>query len=274
MNQNSDAAVAALAGRGVTSLPPLGFVLGTGLGGLADEAGDALAIPYSEIPGFPVPSVSTHHGRLVVGALEGRRVALFQGRGHYYERGDPRAMFVAIETFKRLGGRTLFLTNAAGGLHSHWRPPALAAIVDHINFAGVNPLIGLPTDDRFVPLTQAYDRDLLAALRKAARSVDIDLHEGVYMWFSGPSFETPAEIRAAKILGADLVGMSTVPEALIARYFGLRCVAASLVTNFAAGLHGGDPSHQETYEVAARGAEQFRRLLRAFIATHDGSGAA
>jgi len=274
MSQDSDAAVAALAGRGVTSLPPLGFVLGTGLGGLADEAGDALAIPYSEIPGFPVPSVSTHHGRLVVGALEGRRVALFQGRGHYYERGDPRAMFVAIETFKRLGGRTLFLTNAAGGLHSHWRPPALAAIVDHINFAGVNPLIGLPTDDRFVPLTQAYDRDLLAALRKAARSVDIDLHEGVYMWFSGPSFETPAEIRAAKILGADLVGMSTVPEALIARYFGLRCVAASLVTNFAAGLHGGDPSHQETYEVAARGAEQFRRLLRAFIATHDGSGAA
>jgi len=274
MSQDSDAAVAALAGRGVTSLPPLGFVLGTGLGGLADEAGDALAIPYSEIPGFPVPSVSTHHGRLVVGALEGRRVALFQGRGHYYERGDPRAMFVAIETFKRLGGRTLFLTNAAGGLHSHWRPPALAAIVDHINFAGVNPLIGLPTDDRFVPLTQAYDRDLLAALRKAARSVDIDLHEGVYMWFSGPSFETPAEIRAAKILGADLVGMSTVPEALIARYFGLRCVAASLVTNFAAGLHGGDPSHQETYEVAARGAEQFRRLLRAFIAAHDGSGAA
>ncbi len=272
MSENSDAALAAVAKRGVTSLPPLGLVLGSGLGGLADEAEDAVAIPYQDIPGFPVPSVAGHGGRLVVGVLEGRRVALFQGRGHYYERGDPRAMFIAIETFKRLGGRTLFLTNAAGGLHTHWRPPTLAAITDHINFAGVNPLIGLPTDERFVPMTLSYDRELLAALKKAARSVDVDLHEGVYMWFSGPSFETPAEIRAAKILGADLVGMSTVPEVLIARLFGLRCVAASLVTNYAAGLSGGDPSHKETQDFAALGAEQFRRLLRAFIAAHDESG--
>ncbi len=271
MTEPSDAAVAALAERGVKSLPPLGFVLGSGLGGLADEAEDALAIPYSEIPGFPVPSVAGHAGRLVIGVLEGRRVALFQGRGHYYERGDARAMFAAIETFKRLGGRTLFLTNAAGGLHTHWRPPTLVAITDHINFAGVNPLIGLGADDRFVPMTQAYDRELLATLRQAARAAEVDLHEGVYMWFSGPSFETPAEIRAAKILGADLVGMSTVPEVLIARYFGLRCAAVSLVTNFAAGLLGGDPSHQETQEVAALGARQFRRLLRAFIAARDGS---
>jgi len=269
MNPCSDAAIEALAKRGVTSLPPLGLVLGSGLGGLADEVEDALAIPYRDIPGFPVPSVAGHSGRLVVGALEGRRVALFQGRGHYYERGDSRAMFAAIETFQRLGGRTLFLTNAAGGLHAHWRPPALAAIVDHINFAGANPLIGLPTDERFVPLTQAYDRELLATLKRAARSADVDLREGVYMWFSGPSFETPAEIRAAKILGADLVGMSTVPEVLIARFFGLRCVAASLVTNFAAGLSGGDPSHKETQEVAQLGSQQFRRLLRAFIAAHD-----
>jgi purine-nucleoside phosphorylase len=265
----TDAAVAALAKRGLTSLPPLGLVLGSGLGGLADEAEDALTIPYSEIPGFPAPSVAGHAGRLVVGALEGRRVALFQGRGHYYERGDARAMFVAVETFKRLGGRTLFLTNAAGGLHAHWRPPALVAIVDHINFAGANPLIGLPADDRFVPMTEAYDRQLLASLKKAARSAKVELHEGVYMWFSGPSFETPAEIRAAKVLGADLVGMSTVPEVLIARYFGLRCVAVSLVTNFAAGLAGGDPSHKETQKVAALGSQQFRRLLSAFIAAHD-----
>jgi purine-nucleoside phosphorylase len=265
----SDAALAALAERGVASLPPLGFVLGSGLGALADEVEDALAIPYSDIPGFPAPSVAGHRGRLVVGALEGRRVALFQGRGHYYERGDARAMFVAIETFKRLGGRTLFLTNAAGGLHTHWRPPTLVAITDHINFAGANPLIGLPNDDRFVPMTQAYDRALLASLKEAARTAAVDLHEGVYMWFSGPSFETPAEIHAAKILGASLVGMSTVPEVLIARFFGLRCVAASLVTNFAAGLSGGDPSHKETQEFAALGSQQFRRLLRAFIAAHD-----
>jgi len=267
--KSTDAAIAALARRGVTALPPLGLVLGSGLGGLAEEAADALVIPYAEIPGFPVASVAGHAGRLVVGALEGRRVALFQGRGHYYERGDARAMAVAIEAFKRLGGCTLFLTNAAAGLHARWRPPALVAITDHINFAGVNPLIGLSTDDRFVSMTQGYDRRLLASLQAAARSAEVDLHEGVYMWFSGPSFETPAEIRAAKILGADLVGMSTVPEVMIARYFGLRCVAVSLVTNFAAGLFGGDPSHQETQGTAALGSRPFRRLLRAFIAAHD-----
>ncbi len=153
MTSQSAAAIVALADRGISTLPPLGLVLGSGLGGLADEAEDAVVIPYADIPGFPVPSVAGHSGRLVVGKLAGKRVALFQGRGHYYERGDPRAMFVAIETFKRLGGRTLFLTNAAGGLHADWPPPALAAIVDHINFAGANPLIGLPTDERFVPLT-------------------------------------------------------------------------------------------------------------------------
>ncbi len=244
-------------------------MLGSGLGGLADEAEEAVAIPYAEIPGFPVPSVAGHNGRLVIGKLAGKRVALFQGRGHYYERGDAREMFTAIEIFHRLGGRALLLTNAAGGLHADWPPPALVAITDHINFAGANPLIGLPSDKRFVPLTQAYDRALLATLKKAATTAEVALREGVYMWFSGPSFETPAEIRAAKILGADLVGMSTVPEVLIARYFGLRCVAASLVTNFAAGLSGGDPSHEETQAVAAAGSRQFRALLKAFVAAYE-----
>jgi purine-nucleoside phosphorylase len=263
------AALAALADRGLSELPPLGLVLGSGLGGLADEAEEAVAIPYAEIPGFPVPSAAGHSGRLVIGKLAGKRVALFQGRGHYYERGDAREMFAAIETFHRLGGKALLLTNAAGGLHADWPPPALAAIVDHINFAGANPLIGLPGDKRFVPLTQAYDRALLATLKAAARAAEVELREGVYMWFSGPSFETPAEIRAAKILGADLVGMSTVPEVLIARYFGLRVAACSLVTNFAAGLSGGDPSHDETQAVAARGSRQFRALLKAFIAAYE-----
>ena len=262
------AALAALAARGATSLPSLAFVLGSGLGPLADEAEDALAIPYTEIPGFPQPSVAGHKGRLVVGELEGRRVALFQGRGHYYERGNPAAMAVLIEAFKTLGGKTLFLTNAAGGLHPEWTPPALVAITDHINFAGVNPLIGRASDDRFVPLTRAYDPALLDMLRGAARATGVALREGVYMWFNGPSFETPAEIRMAKLLGADLVGMSTVPEVILARFNGLSVVAASLVTNFAAGLSGGDPSHAETQEFAARGSAEFRRLLRAFIRAH------
>jgi len=262
----TDAAIAALKARDIQALPPLAIVLGSGLGPLADEAENAIAIPYSAIPGFPQPTVAGHAGRLVVGAIAGRPVALFQGRGHYYERGDPGAMRVAIETFRRLGGETLILTNAAGGLNKEWNPPALVAITDHINFAGVNPLVGAEGGDRrFVPLTQAYDRALIAKLHQAARSEDVALREGVYMWFSGPSFETPAEIRAARALGADLVGMSTVPEVILARFFGLRCAAVSVVTNFAAGLSGGDPSHEETQEYARLASDRFRRLLRAFI---------
>jgi purine-nucleoside phosphorylase len=273
MTPNADAAIETLARHGLTSLPPLGFVLGSGLGVLADEVEGPISVPYTEIPGFPQPSVAGHKGRLVVGTLERRRVALFQGRGHYYEHGDPRAMGVAIETFKRLGGRTLFLTNAAGGMHTEWQPPTLVAIADHINFSGTNPLIGFNSDDRFVPLTSAYAPALLATLKRAAKKAGVTLHEGVYMWFNGPSFETPAEIRMAKLLGADLVGMSTVPEVILARLHGLDCVAVSLVTNFAAGLSGGDPSHEETQEFARRGSEQFRRLLRAFIFAHTGSSA-
>jgi purine-nucleoside phosphorylase len=265
MNESVDVAVAALETRGVDSLPPLAIVLGSGLGPFANEASDAIAVSYANIPGFPVPSVEGHAGRLVVGAIEGQRVALFQGRGHYYERGDANAMRVAIETFRALGGETLLLTNAAGGLNKEWRPPALVAIRDHINFAGANPLIGASGSDRFVPLTQAYDAALIANLHEAARATDVELHDGVYMWFSGPSFETPAEIRAARVLGADLVGMSTVPEVILARRAGLRCAAVSVVTNYAAGLAGGDPSHEETQEVAAKAADAFKRLLRAFI---------
>jgi purine-nucleoside phosphorylase len=272
MTANLDAAIAALKARGLETLPPLGIVLGTGLGSLADSARHASVVAYPDIPGFPVPTVEGHAGRLVVGDIEGRRVALFQGRGHYYERGDPRAMAVAIETFRALGGETLLLTNAAGGLNQGWRPPSLVAITDHINFSGMNPLIGHPGKDSFVPLTHAYEEGLRAKLHEAARANDVELHEGVYMWFSGPSFETPAEIRAARILGADLVGMSTVPEVILARRAGLRCAAVSVVTNFAAGLAGGDPSHDETQEYARLGADRFQRLLRAFIRAYPPGG--
>ncbi len=263
-----DDALAALRQRGVASLPPTGIVLGSGLGSLADEAENTISVPYEDIPGFPVPTVSGHAGRLVVGEIEGRRVALFQGRGHYYERGDARAMAVALASFKRLGGEALFLTNAAGGLREEWRPPALVAITDHINYAGANPLIGLASDERFVPLVDAYDPPLRDRLRRAASEAGIDLQEGVYMWFSGPSFETPAEIRAAKLLGADLVGMSTVPEVILARLLGLKCLAVSVVTNFGAGLKGGNPSHEETKELALAGSANFKRLVRAFLTHH------
>ena len=265
MDQDIGGAIVALRKHGFDSLPPLGIVLGSGLGPLADEAAGAVAVAYMELPGFPVPSVEGHAGRLVVGAIEGRRVALFQGRGHYYERGDPNAMRVAIDTFQSLGGKSLLLTNAAGGLRTEWRPPSLVAITDHINFSGTNPLIGHAGADRFVPLTRAYDPSLIETLHRAARASNVELHEGVYMWFCGPSFETPAEIRAARTLGADLVGMSTVPEVILARRAGLRVAAVSVVTNYAAGLEGGDPSHDETQEYARLAADRFKRLLRAFI---------
>ena len=268
MDPSPDAAIGALRSRGLNSLPELGIVLGSGLGAFADEARDAIAISYLDIPGFPIPTVEGHAGRLVVGAIAGRRVALFQGRGHYYERGDPGAMRPAIDAFRKLGGRALLMTNAAGGLNKEWRPPALVAITDHINFSGTNPLIGHIGHDRFVPLTKAYDETLLVSLHEAARAADVELNEGVYMWFSGPSFETPAEIRAARILGADLVGMSTAPEVILARRAGLRCAAVSVVTNYAAGLAGGDPSHEETQAVANQAADRFKRLLRAFIGAY------
>ncbi|HLX98357.1 MAG TPA: purine-nucleoside phosphorylase [Roseiarcus sp.] len=269
MNSPAGAAIAALKSRGLDRLPPLAIVLGSGLGAFADEARDAIAISYLDIPGFPVPSVEGHAGRLVVGMIEGKRVALFQGRGHYYERGDANAMRVAIDAFRALGGEALLLTNAAGGLRQEWRPPALVAIADHINFSGMNPLIGHPGADRFTPLTKAYDEKLRASLHEAARGAGVEPNEGVYMWFSGPSFETPAEIRAARILGADLVGMSTVPEVILARRAGLRCAAVSVVTNYASGLSGGDPSHEETQAVAAQAADRFKRLLRGFIRQYE-----
>jgi purine-nucleoside phosphorylase len=261
----ADAAIGALKAHGLDSAPSLAIVLGSGLGAFADEARDATAISYLDVPGFPVPTVEGHAGRLVVGSIEGRRVALFQGRGHYYERGDANAMRVAIDTFRKLGGEALLMTNAAGGLNTDWAPPSLVAITDHINFSGANPLIGHIGHDRFVPLTKAYDEELLTSLHEAAKTADVALNRGVYMWFSGPSFETPAEIRAARILGADLVGMSTVPEVILARRAGLRCAAVSVVTNYAAGLAGGDPSHAETQAVASHAADRFKRLLRAFI---------
>ena len=159
MHSPPDATIDALGSHGLDLLPPLAIVLGSGLGAFADEARDAVAISYLDIPGFPVPSVEGHAGRLVVGTIEGQRVALFQGRGHYYERGDANAMRIAIDAFRKLGGETLLLTNAAGGLRQEWRPPALVAITDHINFSGMNPLIGYSGADRFVPLTRAYDRE-------------------------------------------------------------------------------------------------------------------
>jgi purine-nucleoside phosphorylase len=263
---HDDGAAAAAHVRARSDLPfGFGIVLGSGLGGVADEIEDAISFPYAELPGFPVSTVSAHAGQLVAGKLAGVPVVVMAGRAHYYERGDAAAMRPVIGMLKHLGCHSAFLTNAAGSLREEVPPATLMTIVDHINLAGANPLIGEPTDARFVGLTSAYDPEYRISLQLAARYERVPLAEGVYAWFSGPSFETPAEIRAARVIGADAVGMSTVPEVILARFFGLRVAAVSIITNYAAGMTGAELSHEETKEIAPRGAVFLERLLRRFL---------
>lgn len=244
--------------------PEYGLILGSGLGHLSAQV-EGVAIPYDELPGFPHAGVSGHVPQLVIGRLEGRRVAVFGGRSHYYEHGRADAMRLPLEVLSKLGCTRLILTNAAGSLRADIPPGGLMLLNDHIAFAGTNPLIGEPSDARFVPLTDAHDAAMRAALVDAAQATGVDLPEGVYCWFSGPSFETPAEIRAARILGADAVGMSTVPEIILGRFLGLRCAAISVVTNMGAGLSDEAISHDHTKAMAPLGAAKLEAVLRRFL---------
>jgi purine-nucleoside phosphorylase len=240
------------------------LILGSGLGHLAGGV-DGVAIPYADLPGFPHAGVSGHNPQLVVGRLEGRRVAVLGGRAHYYEAGNASAMRLPLEVVQALGAETLLLTNAAGSFRPDIPPGDLMLIADHINYSGLNPLIGEPSDRRFVAMADAYDPGLRAGLHGAAAAEGIDLRSGVYAWYSGPSFETPAEIRALRILGADAVGMSTVPEVILARFLGLRVAAVSVITNMAAGMSDEKLSHEHTKAMAPLGAAKLERILRRFL---------
>ena len=242
----------------------LGLILGSGLGHLAGAV-DGVAIPYADLPGFPHVGVSGHNPNLVIGDLEGVRVAVFGAREHYYENGNPAAMRPALEALRDLGAGMLIATNAAGSMRPDIRPGDLMLLSDHINFSGLNPLIGERTDARFVPMTAAHDPKIRAGLRAAAQAEGLPLPEGVYAWYSGPSFETPAEIRAIRTLGADAVGMSTVPEVILARFLGLRVAAISTITNMAAGLSDEQISHEHTKAMAPLGAAKLERILRQFL---------
>jgi purine-nucleoside phosphorylase len=247
-------------------IPAVGIVLGSGLGDFVKAVDGAVAIPYRELQGFPVPGVSGHAGSLIIGKISGLPAAVMAGRGHLYEHGRADTMRVALETMKALGIGSLILTNAGGSLREEFPPGSVMLITDHINFAGTNPLIGEASDARFVGMSEAYDLPLRRAALTAADEEGIALHQGVYMWFSGPTFETPAEIRAARSLGADAVGMSTVPEVIVARFLGLRVLAFSVVTNYGAGMRGGELSHGGTKEVAPRGGEKLARVLKRVLA--------
>lgn len=246
-------------------VPKLAIVLGSGLGTLSAAIRDAVRIPYAELPGFPLGGVSGHAAEVVSGRLGRTPVLMLSGRSHYYEHGDAAAMRPALEVLAGIGITSLVLTNAAGSLEPDMPPGSVMLIEDHINFAGANPLIGEATDRRFVGMTTAYDPGLRNAIEKAAAASGTPLAKGVYMWFSGPSFETPAEIRMARVLGAQAVGMSTVPEVIIARFLGMRVAACSVITNYAAGMTGAELSHDETRDMAPVGGDRLAAILKAML---------
>jgi len=249
--------------------PRVAIVLGSGLGGVADSVQRAVRVPYREIPGFPEPGAPGHRGELVGGTLEGVPVVVQSGRFHLYEGHAPAVAALPTRMFARLGVRTLIVTNAAGGIRHTFRPPTLMLIADHINLMFRNPLVGpvAEGEERFPDMSDPYDPELRAVARDVARSQRIALEEGVYAALLGPSFETPAEVRMLARLGADAVGMSTVPEVIAARARGLRCLGFSSITNVAAGLSGSalQLSHQEVLAAGQQLAGQLERLIRGVL---------
>lgn len=246
-------------------MPRTAIILGSGLGGLVESLTGPVKISFGDLKGFPVSGVSGHSGELIAGELAGKPVILLSGRVHYYETGDAGAMRVPIQCLKEIGVENLILTNSAGSVDVDMAPGSVMQISDHIDFSGRNPLIGEPTDKRFVGMTNAYDAKLAEAMRNAATDIGVNLFSGVYMWFSGPSFETPAEIRMSRILGANAVGMSTVPEVILGRFFDLNIAAFSVITNYAAGMTGAELSHDETKEMAPKGGENLTRILISWL---------
>lgn len=250
-------------------VPRAGIVLGSGLGSLADDIEDAVSIPFEDLPGWPVATAPGHLGRLILGRLAGVPVVALQGRFHLYEGNAPGLVIQPVLLFKQLGASLVILTNAAGGANPAFGPGTLMIISDHINFTGVSPLMGQNAEElgeRFTDLTDVWTPAHRAALRAAGEAEGVALEEGVYMGFLGPNFETPAEVRMARALGADAVGMSTVVEAIAARWIGLEVAGVSLVTNAGAGYDGVPLVHEEVLAAGAAAGPRLARVLRRFIA--------
>ncbi|WP_333713187.1 purine-nucleoside phosphorylase [Yoonia sp.] len=264
MSRNADDLAGLIRARAGDAPVRLGLILGSGLGHIANEV-DGVAIPYGDLPGFPHAGVSGHNPNLVIGELEGVRVAVFGGRAHYYESGRGDAMRLPLEVLGALGAEAMIATNAAGSMRPDMPTGSIMCLSDHINFSGLNPLIGEPTDARFVPMKDAYDPAIRAGLHAAADAADVEMADGIYAWYSGPSFETPAEIRAIRLLGADAVGMSTVPEVILARFLGLKAAAISTITNMAAGMSDEAISHEHTKAMAPIGAAKLEKVLRGYL---------
>ena len=252
-----------------TLVPEVGIVLGSGLGGLADELTDAVAIPFGDLPGWPAATAPGHAGRLLIGHLAGRPAVLLQGRFHMYEGNDPGLVIQPVLLFKRLGARIVVLTNAAGGLNPAFGPGTLMVIRDHINLTGRNPLIGPNADSigaRFPDLTEAWSARLRERLHASGAAEGVGLEEGVYVGLTGPNYETPAEVRMLAAQGGDAVGMSTVLECIAARWAGLDVCGVSLVTNAGAGYTGATLNHEEVLEAGAESGPRLARVIRRFVA--------
>jgi purine-nucleoside phosphorylase len=251
-----------------TREPRVAVVLGSGLGAFADELGDPAEIPYSEIPGWPVSTAAGHAGKLVFGKLGKLDVAVMAGRAHLYEGYTPAQVTMGVRVLHRLGARSVVFTNAAGGINLSYQQGALVLISDHINLQGSNPLIG-PNDDsegpRFPDMTEAYSAAYRAKALQVARQLKIRLDEGVYAALTGPNYETPAEIRYLRTIGADLVGMSTVPEVIVANHLGMQVLAISCVTNMAAGILPQKLDHKEVMEVGYRVGDTLIQFLKALL---------
>lgn len=241
-----------------------GMILGSGLGELAEEIEGAAVIPYADIPHFPVSTVAGHAGQLVYGTLAGKKVLAMQGRFHFYEGHDMLTVTYPVRVMKALGAHSLIVTNACGGVNENFAPGDLMLITDHINYMGTNPLIGANDDTlgpRFPDMSHAYDEAYQTTAEKTARTLGLSLQKGVYMAFSGPTYETPAEVRMARGMGADAVGMSTVPEVITAVHAGLRVLGVSCITNLAAGMQA-NLNHKEVVETTERVKESFKALIK------------
>lgn len=248
--------------------PDIAIILGSGLGRLAEKVEGAQMIPYTDIPYWPHSTAPGHAGKLVIGSLEGRLVAVMQGRVHYYEGYTMEEVTFPIRVLGSLGIKALLVTNASGGINTDIPAGTITAIEDHINYMGTNPLIGENNDywgPRFPDMTMAYDREFLKDLERAAKKEGIRLEKGVYIAFPGPSFETPAEIRMAKNMGADLVGMSTVPEVIVAGHMGIRVCGISCIANYAAGITDQRLSHKEVLDSMNNTADSLCTLISAFL---------
>ena len=245
----------------------IGMILGSGLAESISLENEK-KIAYQEIPNFPVSTVPGHKSEWVGGTLHGKRICMMRGRFHMYEGWTMEQIAMPIRVMKRLGVKALIVTNAAGGVNTGFAPGDLMLITDTINFSGLNPLIGANLDEfgpRFPDMSREFDADFIAVARSVAAAQGLTLREGVYMWFSGPSFETPAEIRMARVLGADAVGMSTVPEVIVARHCGIRVLGVSCITNMAAGILDQPLNHEEVMETGARVKARFSALVKASV---------